>query len=480
MRWFTLFGVLLGLAMGQAAQAQTATITWTTTYQTMDGFGGETLNSENSQSMTTAQAAMFYSVSSGIGLTYIRTRNTGDGSIPDLVSLKNAVGNGAIVHLTFQSPPVSLKASGNFNYGPATSNGTCFTTNQSLDTSYAAYATYMVNYIKTLQGSPNNIPIAIVSLQNEPDVTGNSSSESQTYGDCAWSAQAMHDYISGYLGPALSAAGLTPKVMLPELGEWFDQDLATTCLNDPACANYVSIVAGHGYEWSGGDTTTDGYGVSPCCHKATSYSLAGNGNGKHLWLTEINGGPSIVNGYPTYSATMADGLIWAHNIHDYLTVAGVSGWEYWQLTALSSGGDNFGLTDPNFNPAKRYYVVGNWAKFVRPGWVRIASSSNPQSGVFVTAFKNSSSGDFAIIAVNENGSSVNQSFALAGFSSTSLTPWVTSGSLNLSEQSSVTVSNNSLSYQLPAGSVTTFVGTTNGSGTQSTINPPSGLSANVK
>jgi glucuronoarabinoxylan endo-1,4-beta-xylanase len=479
-KWLEIAGLVLAITVSPRVQAQTATVSWTNTHQTMDGFGGETLNNENSQSMTAAQAAMFYSTSSGIGMSYIRTRNTADGSVPDLISLQNAVAQGAKVLLTFQSPPTSLKASGNFNYGPATSNGTCFTTNQPLSSSYSAYASYMVNYINTLQSSPNNIPISIISIQNEPNVAGNSGSTSATYGDCIWTAQAMHDFIV-ILGPELAAAGLRPTIMLPELGEWFDQDLASTCLNDSACAQYVTYAAGHGYEWSGGNTTTDGYGFGSCCHIATAPPISVTTTGKHLWMTEINGSSSKTNGNPTYIGTIADALIWAHNIHDHFVTAGASAWFYWQLTALTTGGDNFGLTQPDFTPAPRYYVIGNWSKFVRPGWVRVEATANPQTGVYVTAFKDPANSSFVIVAVNTNESAIQQTFSLSTFPAvTEVIPWITSSSFDLAQQSAASVSGASLSYSLSGQSVTTFVGATSASNSDKAPVAPTGLAAVVR
>jgi glucuronoarabinoxylan endo-1,4-beta-xylanase len=467
---------LLVIMAVPSAFAQSVTVSWTTTYQTMDGFGGETLNSANAQSMSESQAAQFYSPTTGIGMAYIRTRNTGDGGVPDLASLRSAVAQGAKVLLTFQSPPASLKASGSFNYGPATSNGTCFTTSQPLSASYSSYAAYMVNYIKAFQNA-HGIPISVVSLQNEPDVFGNSSSDSQTYGDCAWTAQAFHDYIL-VLGPAFAAAGLSPRLMLPELGEWFDQDLAGICLNDSACAQYVSVVAGHGYEWSGKDKATDGFGVSACCHLATAYPLAA-AKGKNLWLSETGGGANYSNGSPVYDASISDAMVWAHNIHDFLTVSGVSGWFYWQLTALSSQGDNFGLTDQNFNPAKRYYAIGNWSKFVRPGWVRIGATTSPQAGVYVSAFKEVSSGKFAVIAINRNSAATDIDFSLSAFpAASSVTPTVTSANDNLADQDAVTLSGSQFSYSLPATSVVTFhgVASTSSSGAP---RPPTNLALTI-
>ena len=80
--------------------AQSVDVTWTSTYQTIDGFGGQTW--VYGASLKNAQADLFFSPTAGIGLQYVRTMNTADGSIPDLVTLQAAVARGAKVELGFQ------------------------------------------------------------------------------------------------------------------------------------------------------------------------------------------------------------------------------------------------------------------------------------------------------------------------------------------------------------------------------------------
>jgi glucuronoarabinoxylan endo-1,4-beta-xylanase len=155
-----------------------------------------------------------------------------------------------------------------------------------------------------------------------------------------------------------------------------------------------------------------------------------------------------------------DAITWAYNIHMFLTEVSGSAWFYWNLAAETVNGPtacNDGLTDQSNQPTKRFYAIGNWSRFVRSGWVEIAATANPQSGVYVTAFMNQSNGAFAIVAINQNTSSIQQIFTLSGLSANSLTPWITSSSLNLASQSSVSVLGSNFTYTLPAQSITTFV-----------------------
>jgi len=103
------------------------------------------------------------------------------------------------------------------------------------------------------------------------------------------------------------------------------------------------------------------------------------------------------------------------------------------------------------------YTIGNFSKFIRPGWVRIGATANPVGGVYVSAYKDPSSGNFAIVAINQNGTAVPLNFVLNGFAAASVTPWVTSASLDLAQQPSISAGGGALSGTLLASSVTTFV-----------------------
>ena len=49
-------------------------------------------------------------------------------------------------------------------------------------------------------------------------------------------------------GPALSSAGLSPKVMLGSAFSYANsENYFGPCVSDPSCDQYVSIVSGHGY-----------------------------------------------------------------------------------------------------------------------------------------------------------------------------------------------------------------------------------------
>src|SRR5208283_1923713 len=81
MKWFKILGLLLALAICQRANGQAATVTWTTTYQTIDGFGA--YDAPNYFNTSPSALQQLFSPNSGVGLSILRE------PVPDNSSLSN-------------------------------------------------------------------------------------------------------------------------------------------------------------------------------------------------------------------------------------------------------------------------------------------------------------------------------------------------------------------------------------------------------
>lgn len=410
------------------ADAQTATITWGTTYQTIDGFGasnafGVNVAGINTNSLTDSQADMFFSptAAGGIGLSFLRSEIPDDGScagtcsIPDIVTMTKAIARGAKVWATPWSPPASMKSNGSVVCDPGSgslSGG-----------SYSSYATYLTHYAQQLQ-STYGISLYALSVQNEPDFCA-------TYDGALWSAANFDTFIKTNLGPAFASAGLSTKIMLPEPGHSSElASYADTTMTDGSATPFVGIVATHDYD-------------SPGTANPVNYTTGG----KPLWETETAD-------FGSPDASISSGLAYAKEIHDWLTTTGLTAWHAWWMVNVNGNNDNEGLIQADGTITKRFYAIGNFSRFVRPGYTRIDATVNPQSGVYISAFKNGT--DFVIVAINQGGT-ISQTIHTVGFTTSSVTPIVTSSSLNLSQQANVPVSGSTFTVTLPAQSVTSFI-----------------------
>jgi glucuronoarabinoxylan endo-1,4-beta-xylanase len=425
---------LCGFLFGSPEHAQNVTVSWNNTHQTIDGFGASDIDDAGlNLNLTSAQADLFFSTTNGIGLSLLRTLVPYDGNCSSVNStcagqisdMQLAVARGARVWATELTPPASMKSNGSLVCSPG--SGTL------LSGSYAAFATYLSNHIKSV--AAQGISLYALSVQNEPDYC-------PTYGGALYSGSQLDNFIKNNLGPTLAANGESGvKIMMPEAAHWYGfTNEASTCMNDSACAQYVGVNAFHAYDNPG------------------SISNPYASQGKGFWETEVSAaagyGPSLCGG--CWDPSIADGIMWAKIIDNEVAVGNLNAWHYWWL--LGNGFNNEALYDYKTAVlSKRGYIIGNYSKFIRPGWVRIDATHAPSTGVTVSAYKaTDGSGKLAIVATNQNGSAATLSFSFSGFTAGSVTPWITDATRNLVQQSAVTAGSG-FSYTLPAQSVTTFV-----------------------
>lgn len=400
-------GQVRGSAKLSVVTVANNTVLWNSTHQTIDGFGGG-LGFDTSTAFTSTQADLIFTT---LGMSVLRNMLTPDNEYANVASMQLAQARGAKVWTVSATPPAAWKGNGSLIQGSL------------LQSHYADFANYIVTYIQTLS-STYGINLYAFSIQNEPDFVG------ANYESALWTDQQLHDFLVNNLGPAFSAAGLTTKIIVPETGQWNNlHSWADKIIADPSADAYVSIYAAHDY-----DSAFDPQPNVPA--------------NKHLWETEISAlaaGDTSING----------GLIYAQNAHNLLTGASVNAWHIF----LVSYGSDCSL-DPficNGTATKAAYTIANFSKFVHPGWVRLDAVTN-FAGVFISAYKEASSGKFAIVAINANGSATPISLSFNGFTSSTVIPNITDATLDLAAQSGV-AAGGGFSYTLPATSVVTFTGT---------------------
>jgi hypothetical protein len=104
--------------------------------------------------------------------------------------------------------------------------------------------------------------------------------------------------------------------------------------------------------------------------------------------------------------------------------------------------------------------MAQFSRFVRPGFNRIAATNS--GSTLITAYRNTNSTAFVIVAINPTGFSLTPTFNLQNFPAVaSVTPWMTSPDVSLAVQSDVPVTNATFTCTLPGLNVMTFVGQAN-------------------
>jgi glucuronoarabinoxylan endo-1,4-beta-xylanase len=454
-------------ASGSGTDAGTAALTveWGQTLQTIDGFGASTAFAVK---YSNAVADFLWDPSLGIGLSRVRDEISPNGWPTTATSVDSSgTATDGDFSVLQQASSRGAKAWATIWYFPTAWMGG--QTNAPLDPShYGDGANLLVTYVD--RGWAAGVPIYAVSPMNEPDLV-------PSYAQTTWTQSQALTFVKNSLGPALAtwaqnhpawqtATGLSaPLIVVPETANWSDLSSWVQAFDsDSTAKGFVGVYATHQY-YGGGASAP----ASPISHP--------------IWETE-----TFVQG-EAYDDGIGSGISAAGLIDTALTTGHAQAWHLW-FAEDNSDNDNGHVVGTNgshwTNPQqalddwnsptlpKRAFVIGNYSKFVRPGWVRVAvSGSVSVSGLTVTAFRNPTTGDFAIVAVNGSGGSVTTSFGISGAGFSEVAPYVTSGTplgaigtdgnLSLGSSSAgipsaLSATGNVFSVTLPAG-VTTFVGT---------------------
>jgi glucuronoarabinoxylan endo-1,4-beta-xylanase len=396
------------------AQTGDITINPEKTYQVMDGFGIADVWQAKSTS-SAAQRTLFWDPDQGIGMSILRAGIDENGKIMGdaaFVEAPDVVKYGGKVWAAPWSPPASYKDNSNIN------NGGHLNTS-----SYEAWATTLAAFPAYFKQNAG-VDLWGLSAQNEPDFVA-------SYRSCIFSAAQMNAFLK-VLGPKLHALSPPVKVIAAEPDVWSHlwnngDKYGSAIEGDATVSSLVDVHATHDYGSNVQSTTR------PSPPAGTKHPV---------WQTEA-----------TYTAGAGIGpaLDFARCIYAGVTTGGTSGWVYWWTTSFMDGGSTA-------SPPKRVYAMGNYSKFVRPGYVRVDATGVPSS-VQIVPFQNPADGTLAIVAQNSGSSAVAVSFFVsgAGWPGT-VTPYVTSASSNLAAGTAVTVTAGRFSGSLAAQSVTTFVG----------------------
>jgi len=428
------------------ANPNQVTVDFGTTYQTIRGFGGSTAWLGQ---MPSAVATALFSPTSGLGLNILRVRIDPEGSPSSANPYETSewdyeAANGreavaanpkAIVFASPWTPPISMKTSSTsqpyYSGSPACSpggNSSGYCGGYLNPTSYAAYATYLEDFVSFFN-TTNSFNLYAISMQNEPE-------ENVSYESCLWTPQQMDTWVASNAS-TITSDKYSTKLIMPE-SDTFNPVDAATALNDSNAQGLISIIGGHIYQ------VLSGGSIVP-------YSIPAGDTPKELWMTEF--GP-LSTATPTWAEAVTT---YAQSIHNSMVTGQYNAYVWWGIFGAPTNAGSYGLVDNSGNPTVFGYMMGQYSKFIQPGYVRVSATANPISGVYVSAYTNSSPSHYVIVAINANSSSESLSFTLNNGNVTSLTPYQTTSTGGLVSQSAVSVSSGQFNYTLPAQSIVTFV-----------------------
>jgi glucosylceramidase len=291
---------------------------------------------------------------------------------------------------------------------------------------YAAYAKYFAKFVSAYSGY--GIPIYMVGMQNEPQ---NCSSGYATMNLDATGPNPSEAAFAPYLRAALDSVGHSGVQILGYDHNWYGPDGAATTYPQSlmaAAGKDVNAIGYHCYSTPNG--VSDPYDVQTTFHDAYPDTP--------VYFTECSGG--------SWAPDAAGNLDWEalNNV-----IGPMSNWavasDFWTMATDPAAGPNVAnanggcgdcrgmVTIDNSNGTftlnEDYYIWAQFAKFVQPGAVRIGSPDLESADLPNIAFRNPN-GTITLVVLNDNSSTA-QKFG-------------------------VDYGGHGFSYTLPASSIVTF------------------------
>ena len=294
------------------------------------------------------------------------------------------------------SPPAWMKTSGSLVGGTLNAKW------------YASFAQYFVRFVQAYGAA--GVPIAAVTIQNEPD------HEPSDYPGMRLGAEARAAVIGAHLGPAFEHARLRTEIWDWD-HNWDMPQQPLAVLSDASARRYTSGVAWHCYA---GDVS-----AQTAVHEAHP--------DKDAYFTECSGGE--------WATDFAANLKFAMT---QLVIGSTRGWArgiaLWNLALDERHGPHLGgctncrgvVTITSTGAVVRnveYFALAHASRFVRPGAVRIASTTGVD-GLQSVAFVNADDSSTVLIVLN--GAAQSRTFV-------------------------VRTGDEAFTYRLPTGAVATFV-----------------------
>jgi len=280
---------------------------------------------------------------------------------------------------------------------------------------YNDYADLLADYVLNFESRMGH-PLSILSVQNEPNWK-------VEYESAYWSGTDLRDFIR-IIANRFPMKGITVGeggigIMMPEF-ENFNvnfNDMIRPSLEDPVSERAITHIALHQYN-----------GANDSSSRAGALEFPGIiESGKQFWQTEVSGsGTHIPPGTGIDNA-----LYYARMIHWDMTLSQTNAFLFWWLWT-SNPSDTTGsliIADGNrVTPHHRLYAMGQYSRFIRPGWRRIECDDNPLWGVFSSAYRNPQTKEIAIVIINDRFAESTLSLNLSGAEFDRLDVWRTSES----------------------------------------------------
>ena len=419
-------------AFASTAFASTVTVDVTDEHQVIRGFGGMVHNEwQGGSGLSEADAKIAFGTGDGtIGLNTLRIPVYANSSsfnkeVQAAKYAKKYAGDDFILYATPWTSPYA-----GANQHMASSN-------------YQKYVDHLNRF--TAYMKDQGVPLYAISISNEPDWCGEWA---------CWSADEIYNFTKGYADQMRKNG---TKVISTESFR-YDKNLYNKVLNDANALKNWDILGAHFYA-SEASTGDDFFAYSLADQKGverwmTEHYTESQGSGNDWRVVRNTGDQANQNKKDTVRA-----LDVAYDIHRGLAVGNFSQYTWWYIRRCYGliMEKDFGnkLTIPQNEIgkiSKRGYVMSQFARFIRPGAVRVGATIKPEANVFASAYKSAGGDSVIVVLLNrdyKNSKSV--TVKVQGADVQTFHMYTTSETKNVKDEGEIEVKNGSVTITMESG-----------------------------
>lgn len=415
------------------AAASTVNVDLGEEHQVIRGFGGMVHNQwQGGSGLSEADAKIAFGTGEGtIGLNTLRipvyaSSNDFNKEVQAAKYAKKYAGDDFILYATPWTSPYA-----GANQHMASSN-------------YQKYVDHLNSFNDYMKNQ--GVPLYAISISNEPD---------WCHEWACWSADEIYNFTKGY-ADKMRKNGV--KVISTESFA-YQKSLYDKVLNDASALKNWDILGAHFY--ASDRRTGDNF---------FQYSLADQ-KGVERWMTEHytesqgsgNYWRTITNTGDQANANKRDtvnAMDVAYEIHRAMVVGNFNQYTWWYIRRCyglimeKDFGNKLQIPSNEIGKiSKRGYVLSQFARFVRPGAVRVGATANPEKEVFASAYKSANGDSVIVVLVNRDyGNSKTVTVNVPGVSKLeSFHMYTTSEAKNAKDEGFVDVKNGSVTITMESG-----------------------------
>jgi glucuronoarabinoxylan endo-1,4-beta-xylanase len=295
-----------------------------------------------------------------------------------------------------------------------------------------AYADYLIEYVRCYRRE--GIKITDIAFVNEPEL-------GLLYASMEFSAKQLVD-LARVVGDRIAASDLRLALVCCEAMDWeFQLEYTRAIEADPIASGYIDIHSAHGY-------------VDVEKHGKTRRRLTTE---RPIWMTEWVPDLHGKGGWDeTWDGRPSSGIRVAADIHDSLTVSGVSAYIYWFGASTGTTRALIQVEGNKYRVSKRLWALAAFSRFIRPGAHRVRADARGGGRLKIAAFANRA-GNKVLTLLNLARTASDLVVQFAGTPPVSVQAFLTDEHHSLEAVKYVAPAEGVLTASLPPRSLTTVV-----------------------